>query len=78
MRETGLERQTQRAEMLNEVFQLSICPPAAVEEAEEIATTVAGIGYRGIYVEANAISPTRMHRIAPRFTIAGIEPGSLS
>ncbi|MBV9163597.1 MAG: phosphogluconate dehydrogenase, partial [Pseudonocardiales bacterium] len=32
---------------------VSICPPAV---AEEIATTVAGIGYRGIYVEANAIS----------------------
>jgi 3-hydroxyisobutyrate dehydrogenase-like beta-hydroxyacid dehydrogenase len=46
---------------------LSICPPAV---AEEIATTVAGIGYRGIYVEANAISPARMHRIAARFTEA--------
>jgi 3-hydroxyisobutyrate dehydrogenase-like beta-hydroxyacid dehydrogenase len=47
---------------------LSICPPAA---AEEIATTVAGVGYRGIYVEANAISPARLHRIAARFTEAG-------
>ncbi len=47
---------------------LSICPPAV---AEEIATTVAGIGYRGIYVEANAISPARLHRIAARFTEAG-------
>lgn len=47
---------------------LSICPPAV---AEEIATTVAGFGYRGIYVEANAISPARMHRIATRFTGAG-------
>ncbi|MGH3961791.1 MAG: DUF1932 domain-containing protein [Pseudonocardiaceae bacterium] len=47
---------------------LSICPPAA---AEEIATTVAGIGYRGIYVEANAISPARLHRIAARLTEAG-------
>ncbi len=47
---------------------LSICPPAV---AEEIATTVAGIGYRGIYVETNAISPARLHRIAARFTDAG-------
>lgn len=47
---------------------LSICPPAV---AEEIATTVAGLGYRGIYVEANAISPERLHRIAARFTEAG-------
>jgi len=47
---------------------LSICPPAA---AEEIATTVAGVGYHGIYVEANAISPARLHRIAARLTEAG-------
>ena len=47
---------------------LSIFPPAV---ADEIATTVAGIGYRGIYVEANAISPARMHRIAARFIEAG-------
>ncbi len=39
--------------------------------AEEIAGTVAGFGYRGIYVEANAISPARMQRIATRFTGAG-------
>jgi 3-hydroxyisobutyrate dehydrogenase-like beta-hydroxyacid dehydrogenase len=44
---------------------LSICPPAV---AEEIASTVAGIGYRGIYVEANAISPTGMHRITTRLS----------
>jgi 3-hydroxyisobutyrate dehydrogenase-like beta-hydroxyacid dehydrogenase len=47
---------------------VSICPPAV---AEEIATTVAGIGYRSIYVEANAISPARLHRIIARFTEAG-------
>jgi 3-hydroxyisobutyrate dehydrogenase-like beta-hydroxyacid dehydrogenase len=47
---------------------LSICPPAV---AEEIAITVAGFSYRGIYVEANAISPVRMHRITTRFTEAG-------
>ncbi len=47
---------------------LSICPPAV---AEEIATTVAGLRYRGIYVEANAISPARLHRIAPRLTEVG-------
>jgi 3-hydroxyisobutyrate dehydrogenase-like beta-hydroxyacid dehydrogenase len=47
---------------------VSICPPAV---AEEIATTVAGTGYRGIYVEANAISPARLHRITARLTDAG-------
>lgn len=47
---------------------VSICPPAV---AEEIATTVAGIGYRGIYVEANAISPACLYRITARLTEAG-------
>lgn len=54
--------------LANSEIVLSICPPAV---AEEIANTVAGLGYRGIYVEANAISPARMHRITTRFTGAG-------
>jgi 3-hydroxyisobutyrate dehydrogenase-like beta-hydroxyacid dehydrogenase len=40
---------------------LSICPPAI---AEETAEQVFGLGFDGIYVEANAISPERMRRIA--------------
>jgi 3-hydroxyisobutyrate dehydrogenase-like beta-hydroxyacid dehydrogenase len=40
---------------------LSICPPAI---AEETAEQVFGLGFEGIYVEANAISPERMRRIA--------------
>jgi 3-hydroxyisobutyrate dehydrogenase-like beta-hydroxyacid dehydrogenase len=40
---------------------LSICPPAA---AEEVAQRVFAAGFDGIYVEANAISPSRMRRIA--------------
>ncbi|MGH3904356.1 MAG: DUF1932 domain-containing protein [Pseudonocardiaceae bacterium] len=47
---------------------LSICPPAV---AEEIATAVAEIGYSGIYVDANAISPARTHRITARLTDTG-------
>ena len=39
---------------------LSVCPPAI---AEEVARTVAGLGFDGLYVEANAISPERMTRI---------------
>jgi 3-hydroxyisobutyrate dehydrogenase-like beta-hydroxyacid dehydrogenase len=39
---------------------LSICPPAI---AEETAEQVFGLGFDGIYVEANAISPERMRRI---------------
>jgi 3-hydroxyisobutyrate dehydrogenase-like beta-hydroxyacid dehydrogenase len=47
---------------------LSSCPPAV---AEEIATMVAEVGYRGIYVETNAISPACLHRISARLTEAG-------
>ena len=40
---------------------LSICPPAI---AEETAEQVFALGFEGLYVEANAISPERMRRIA--------------
>lgn len=45
---------------------LSLCPPAA---AEETATQVAELGMLGtgtIYVEANAVTPARVQRIADR------------
>ncbi|MET9694760.1 NAD(P)-binding domain-containing protein [Streptomyces sp. NPDC006514] len=47
---------------------LSICPP---QVAEDVATTVAGHGFAGVYVEANAINPQRMQRIAEE-----IRPGT--
>jgi hypothetical protein len=40
---------------------LSICPPAI---AEETAERVFGLGFEGLYVEANAVAPARMKRIA--------------
>ncbi len=40
---------------------LSICPPAI---AEETAERVFGLGFEGLYVDANAVSPVRMRRIA--------------
>ena len=40
---------------------LSICPPAI---AEDVAGEVAGAGFDGLYVEANAITPARAERIA--------------
>lgn len=40
---------------------LSICPPAI---AEEVAQDVFGLGFDGLYVEANAITPARTERIA--------------
>lgn len=47
---------------------LSICPPQA---AEDVATTVAGHAFAGVYVDANAINPQRMRRIAEE-----IRPGA--
>jgi 3-hydroxyisobutyrate dehydrogenase-like beta-hydroxyacid dehydrogenase len=39
---------------------VSVCPPHA---AEEVASQVLAHGFRGLYVDANAISPGRVHRI---------------
>ncbi|MCX5166210.1 DUF1932 domain-containing protein [Streptomyces sp. NBC_00264] len=43
---------------------ISLCPPAA---AEDLAHDVAEHGLTGVYVEANAINPERMTRIAGLF-----------
>ncbi|MEU8550509.1 DUF1932 domain-containing protein [Streptomyces roseoverticillatus] len=40
---------------------ISLCPPSA---AEDLARDVAALGFAGVYVEANAISPERVQRIA--------------
>ena len=47
---------------------ISLCPPAA---AEELASEVARVGFSGVYVEANAISPERTHRIAAMINLTG-------
>ncbi|SHG87094.1 DUF1932 domain-containing protein [Streptoalloteichus hindustanus] len=39
----------------------SICPPVA---AEEVAREVAWLGFTGVYVDANAVSPDRARQIA--------------
>jgi 3-hydroxyisobutyrate dehydrogenase-like beta-hydroxyacid dehydrogenase len=39
---------------------VSICPPHA---ADEVATSVVGAGFTGLYLDANAISPQRAMRI---------------
>lgn len=39
---------------------MSLCPPA---NAEQLASEVADLGFVGVYVEANAIAPTRVLRI---------------
>ena len=51
---------------------LSICPPAA---AEDVATTAPG--YRGIWVEANAITPQRTRRIADLLPASTVVDGGI-
>lgn len=55
----------QRAEII-----LSVCPPHA---AEAVAREVAGLGFRGLYLDANAIAPERAVRIGALLAEAGSE-----
>ena len=47
---------------------LSVCPPHA---SEDVASEVLDLGFRGLFVDANAISPDRTRRIGDRVTAAG-------
>lgn len=47
---------------------VSICPPAS---AEQVATSVVANGFRGLYLDANAISPQRAQRIGQAMMDAG-------
>lgn len=47
---------------------VSVCPP---EFAEDVATSVAGAGFRGLYLDVNAISPERARRIERLIRAAG-------
>jgi len=40
---------------------LSVCPPHA---ARDVATAVAGAGFRGLYVDANAVAPATSREVA--------------
>ena len=48
---------------------LSVCPPAA---AGEVATSVGRLGFQGVYLDANAISPSTARRIGDNLTSCGI------
>ena len=50
---------------------LSVCPPHA---AEEVAEGVAALGFNGLYVDANAVSPNRAQRIGELVFSAGARP----
>jgi 3-hydroxyisobutyrate dehydrogenase-like beta-hydroxyacid dehydrogenase len=47
---------------------LSVCPPAI---AEDVVAEVVRLGFQGLYVEANAIAPTRMARVGAALAAAG-------
>jgi len=49
---------------------VSVCPPHA---AEEVAGQVMGCGFRGLYLDANAIAPQRAARIGQRMAEAGVD-----
>ncbi len=49
---------------------VSICPPHA---AEEVAHAVADAGFRGVFVDANAIAPARIERIARDLNARGLD-----
>lgn len=48
---------------------ISVCPPHA---AEELAERVLSASFQGLYLDANAISPQRVARMAARMTAAGV------
>jgi hypothetical protein len=51
---------------------LSICPPA---HAEDVARSVAG--YQGVYLDANAVSPTRVQRLTDLLPTAIVVDGGI-
>jgi len=58
----GLTPVTALSELLDRSdIVISLCPPAA---AEDLARDVAGRHFAGVYVEANAINPERVQRVA--------------
>ena len=48
---------------------ICVCPPSA---AEQVASQVIKLGYRGLYIDANAISPQRVTRINQSMQVVGI------
>ncbi len=49
---------------------VSVCPPHA---AAELARSVAGLGYQGVYVDANAVSPATSREIQDVVEAAGAD-----
>ncbi|MFE2886138.1 DUF1932 domain-containing protein [Streptomyces sp. NPDC059272] len=69
-REAGLEpADSLESALAASDFVLSVCPPHA---AEDVAHEVLAHPFRGVYVEANAISPDRTRRIAAACAERGV------
>ena len=49
---------------------VSVCPP---KYAGELSQQVLQAGFKGIFVDANAISPMRSQKIGQRMALAGVE-----
>jgi 3-hydroxyisobutyrate dehydrogenase-like beta-hydroxyacid dehydrogenase len=49
---------------------VSVCPP---EFADDVANCVLVSGFRGLFIDANAISPTRVEAMGRRMTEGGVE-----
>ncbi|KNB53510.1 DUF1932 domain-containing protein [Streptomyces caatingaensis] len=72
----GIETVDDLGELLRRVdVVLSLCPP---EAAENVAAQVGALGFRGgTYIEANAITPLRVRRIADRLPHAVVVDGAV-
>jgi 3-hydroxyisobutyrate dehydrogenase-like beta-hydroxyacid dehydrogenase len=69
-REAGLRDGGTVADLCRTVQAIvSVCPP---EAAERVAEEVRGNGFRGLYIEANAIAPAKVQRIAEMLSPSGI------
>lgn len=68
-RQAGLHDVVNLADLVRESeIVLSVCPPHA---ALDVAGAVAGHGFRGVYVDANAISPATAERVGEIVAKAG-------
>jgi 3-hydroxyisobutyrate dehydrogenase-like beta-hydroxyacid dehydrogenase len=69
-REAGLLPVRTMAELIERAtVVMSVCPPAL---AEAVADSVVHHGYRGLFVEANSVSPARFARIRDRLSATRI------
>lgn len=74
-RQRALEHKLQDAGDLSKLCQtcsilISVCPPHA---AHDVAVSILNAGFRGIYVDANAISPTKSIQIGKTMSKIGVD-----